>query len=111
MEADLMEEEQPVEDEAAAPAETPAAPAGPTMPPEARAAAQKLMAAAMRIVYKKEVTQMILQTIQRAQRPEIGVAQGVLLVLKQVKDAAKGVPPKVIYSMARPVAMMIIELA
>ena len=84
---------------------------GKQMPPEAKAAAQKLMAAAMRIVYRKEVSKTLLDMIRKAPKPEAGIVQAVFAVLKQIKDAAKGVPPQVIDSMARPVAMMIIEMA
>lgn len=80
-------------------------------PPGAQEAVQKLLAVAMRIVYKKEVTQIIVNMIRKAARPEVGIAQAVLMVMKQIKDAAKGVPPRVIDSMAKPITMMVAELA
>ena len=112
MEADLQEEqvEAPAVEEAEAPAKGLAG-TGRGMTPEAKAAAQKLIAVAMRIVYKKEVSKVLLDTIRKAPKPEVGIAQAVLIVLKQIKDSAKGVPEKVIDSMARPVTMMILEMA
>mgnify|MGYP001580829873 FL=1 len=103
MDAEMMDGEMPAVEK----------PGGKTgqMPPEAKAAAQKLMAAAMRIVYRKEVSQTLLDMIRKAPKPEAGIVQAVFAVLKQIKDAAKGVPLQVIDSMARPVAMMIIEMA
>lgn len=111
---DEMEEgiETPVEE---APETKPSAGGGEKVftgaPPGAREALQKLFDTAMRVVYKKEVTKMILDRIGKAQRPEVGIAQAVLLVMKLIKDAAKGVPPKVIDSMAKPITMMVAELA
>lgn len=84
---------------------------GKTLPPEAKAVAQKLIAVAMRIVYKQDITAQLLEMIRKAPRPEIGIVQGVFLVLKQIKDNAKGVPENVIDSMAKRVAQMILELA
>lgn len=114
---DLMEEEQaemPVEEQAEPPAHDAAEgepAAKPAANPKSQEAAQKLIAAAGRIVYQKKVTAMILKTIEKAPRPEAGIAQAVLMVMKQVKDMAKGVPPQVIDKMAKPITMMVMELA
>lgn len=109
-EAEPVAEEQdetPAEEQAEAPAEAPQ----PARNSKSVAAIKKLFSAVGSIIYGEKSSRALLKIIQQSPKPEVGIAQAALMVMKQIKDSAKGVPPKVFDKLAKPVAFMLADIA
>lgn len=73
----------------------------------------KIVQAAMKILYQKEVVQQVLRMVAGAQDPAEGIAQAARFISQQVgqQAQAKGAPAQVANSALMPLAVLIIELA
>lgn len=73
---------------------------------------RRVVLAAMKILYSsKEFVQQVIKMVGAAGDPAQGIRQATMLVLKQIGERAKGIDPAALNAAARPVAMLIAELA
>lgn len=94
------------------PVQAPAAqPAGGQPDPKAMQIYQRLSLAAMKIIYDPKTSQGLVQTMKTAGDPAAAVAHAASLVLGQLAQQAKGIPPAMVNIAAPVVVAMLFELA
>lgn len=100
--------------------EQPKTPVSPTPPPAAGARpksrgaehAQRLLAAAAKLVYSsKESANSLVQMVANAPSPEEGLAHAALAVMNRIRESVKGLNPNFVFGIAPLVIAMIAELA
>lgn len=97
---------------AAQPAAAPAPHAKRSAPdPRVLEAFHKVLAAAGKVIYQKEISAQLLRMIKSGEDPVAGAAQAVLTVLDQIKLQMKGVQPEFVYTVVPIVASLLLEMA
>lgn len=86
-------------------------PKGPQADPKVVNAFQRVVAAAGKVIYERQMTGQLLNVIRSAGNPVEGVVGATMMVLDGLTGKVKGIHPNFVYVTANVVALMLLELA
>lgn len=72
---------------------------------------RRIAMVAAKIVYAKPVADSLMQAVESAENPALGLAQAAMMVMREMQGKVKGLDPRVVFAVAPLVIGMIGELA